>query len=347
MADRTDALKAVLAPLRAAQANFSEAGVRDALTALAPTAVCHMCHPFGDLHGGAALYEAAYAPLLTAMPDLERRDMIVMAGTTPEGQDWVGCMGNYSGRFQAPFLGVPPTGHLAHMRYHEFYRIEGDRITEIQAIWDIPELMMQAGAWPMAPQLGAFLCTPAPMSGDGLGVRGDGQAALAHVVAMLTDLCRFPGDPNPEVMQLHRYWHPRMTWYGPAGIGTARGIAGFRTWHQGPFLRGMPDRKLDAMGDLRSHWVGEGAYVCETGWPNMRLTLSGDGWMGLPPTGTEITLRSLDFWRLEDGLIRENWVLVDLLDAYRQLGVDVLARMREFNKARVPGAIPELDWKSA
>jgi hypothetical protein len=79
----------------------------------------------------------------------------------------------------------------------------------------------------------------------------------------------------------------------------------------------------------------------------MRLTLSGDGWMGLPPTGTEITLRSLDFWRLEDGLIRENWVLVDLLDAYRQLGVDVLARMREFNKARVPGAIPELDWKSA
>ncbi len=50
-------------------------------------------------------------------------------------------------------------------------------------------------------------------------------------------------------------------------------------------------------------------------------------------------MRSLDFWRMEDGLIRENWVLVDLLDAYRQLGVDVLARMREFNKARVPGRI--------
>jgi hypothetical protein len=45
-------------------------------------------------------------------------------------------------------------------------------------------------------------------------------------------------------------------------------------------------------------------------------------------------MRSLDFWRLEHGLIRENWVLVDLLDAYRQLGVDVFARLREFNKAR-------------
>ena len=48
----------------------------------------------------------------------------------------------------------------------------------MQAIWDIPELMMQARAWPMAPQLGAFLATPAPMSGDGLAVAGDGQKAL-------------------------------------------------------------------------------------------------------------------------------------------------------------------------
>ena len=39
-------------------------------------------------------------------------------------------------------------------------------------------------------------------------------------------------------------------------------------------------------------------------------------------------MRSLDFWRVEAGLIRENWVLVDLLDVYAQLGLDVLARMR-------------------
>ena len=39
---------------------------------------------------------------------------------------------------------------------------------------------------------------------------------------------------------------------------------------------------------------------------------------------------------MEGDLIRENWVLVDLLDVYYQLGVDVFARLREFNKARVP-----------
>jgi hypothetical protein len=96
----------------------------------------------------------------------------------------------------------------------------------------------------------------------------------------------------------------------------------------------MPDRKIDAMGDLMSHWVAQGNYVCETGWPNMRLTLTDDGWMGIAPAGKEVLLRSLDFWRVEEGKIRENWVLVDLLDLYRQIGVDVLARLKEFNKAR-------------
>jgi len=56
--------------------------------------------------------------------------------------------------------------------------------------------------------------------------------------------------------------------------------------------------------------------------------------MGIAPTGKIINLKSLDFWRLENGLIRENWVLVDLLDLYDQINVDVFSRIREFNKAR-------------
>ena len=265
--------------------------------------------------------------------------MILMAGTTPEGQQWVGCMGNYMGTFTAPYLGIPPTGHLAHMRYHEFFRIEGGKVVEMQAVWDIPELMMLSGAWPMAPQLGAFLCTPAPMTADGLSTSGSGEFAHQHVVAMLDDLCKHPAEPDPNVMQLQKYWHPQFNWYGPCGIGTARGISGFRNWHQIPFLRAMPDRKLDESGNLMSHWFAEGDYVCETGWPNMRLTLTDDGWMGIAPAGKEVLLRSLDFWRVEDGLIRENWVLIDLLDLYRQVGVDVLARVAEFNKARSLGSI--------
>ncbi len=340
-----DVLKTLFAEYQKATLNFDYESVRKSTNVLfSSNAEIKLCHPFGTVNGGDELLNTALSPLHTAMPDLERRDMIVLAGTTPEGDDWVGCMGNYMGTFTQAFLDIPPTGHLAHMRYHEFLKIENGKVTEMQAIWDIPELMMQAEAWPMAPQLGKYLCTPAPMTQDGLTVSGNGQATMDHVVDMLTDLCKYPGNPDPSIMNLDQYWHPRFNWYGPAGIGTSRGISGFRNWHQIPFLRGMPDRKLDDAGDLMSHWFGEGAYVCETGWPNMRLTLTHDGWMGIAPAGKEVLLRSLDFWRREtggqfDGLIRENWVLVDLLDLYAQVGVDVLARMREFNKARNIGPV--------
>ena len=330
-------LKSLLVPYQAALATATPAPVKAAISVLfSSDAELKLCHPFGTGHGPEALL-AALAPLQAAMPDLERRDMIVVAGTTPNGQDWIGTCGNFMGTFTAPWLGIPPTGHLTHMRYHEFFRVENGKVVEMQAIWDIPEVMMQAGVWPMVPQLGKFLCTPAPITQDGLTADGDGSATMQHVLDMLTALCRHPKEPA-EAMELHRFWHPRFNWYGPAGIGTARGISGFRHWHQIPFLQAMPDRGLDPDG-LKSHWVAQGNYTCETGWPNMRLTITQDGWLGIHPSNKQITLRSLDFWRMEGGLIRENWVLVDLLDMYSQLGVDVFARLAMFNKARNLGPV--------
>jgi len=66
----------------------------------------------------------------------------------------------------------------------------------------------------------------------------------------------------------------------------------------------------------------------------MQMTLNGSGWMGIAPPNKELTMCSLDFWRIENGLIRENWVLIDLLSIYDQIGVDVFARMREVTHAR-------------
>ncbi len=341
--DPHSAHKAALAPLRAAQADFDAAGVRATLDAVAPDALFRLCHPLGDLAGPEAMFDAAFAPLLAAMPDLERRDFIVMAGPDAQGQCWVGCAGHYLGTFAAPWLDIPPTGHVAAFRFHEFYRFEADRVVEVQAIWDIPELMLQAGAWPLAPSLGRDWQVPGPATQDGL-VPGphdlaQGAETCARVVEMLEHMVRHPARGGPELMELPRFWHERMMWYGPAGIGTARGIRGFRHWHQIPFLAAMPDRGL--RGDaVTQHFFGDRNYAAVTGWPNMAQTLSHPGWLGIAPTGTPVTLRSLDFWRLEAGRIRENWVLVDLLHMYDQIGVDALARMRDFNKSRA-GFDPE------
>ena len=336
--------KAAIAILRQAMVDFNEQSVRTALREhVAADAVVHMPHPLGDLVGPDDLYDTCYAPLLNAMPDLERRDWIVMAGRTAQGDNWVGCGGHYMGTFVGPWLDIPPTGHLTHMRFHEFYRMKNGRVVEIQTLWDIPEVMMQANAWPMAPSLGLEFCIPGPSTNDGVvpgpWEEGSASASCDHIVTMLNHMKKHPSKGGPEVMEMPRFWSDRVNWYGPAGIGTARGIAGFRNWHQIPFLNGMPDRG-QYVDEITYHFFGDHNYAAVTGWPNMIQTVTNDGWMGIAPTGKRITMKSLDFWRLENGKIRENWVMVDLLDAYRQLGVDVFARLREFNKTRVTGRLP-------
>jgi predicted ester cyclase len=327
--------KAALAPLRGALYNYEPQAVRAALTAVfRADAVVHLATPFEDMDGPQALYRDAFEPLYRAIPDLERRDTIVIAGPSAVPGDWVGCCGYYTGTFVRPWLDIVPTGHQVSMRFHEFYRFEDGKVVEMQALWDIPEVMMQAGAWPMVPSLGREWHVPGPATQDGLALGPlDEACSLASrqlVQDMLAGLSKF-STGGVEAMELEKFWHPRFSWYGPSGIGTGRGIAGFRNWHQIPFLNGMPDRK--GSGGQGSFFA-EGNYVGFTAWPGMSATITGDGWLGIAPSGQKITMRSLDFWRCENGLIRENWVLVDLLDVYRQLGVDVFARLREFNKAR-------------
>lgn len=298
--------------------------VEDAAEGLfARDATVQIAHPFETMDAGE--FEChAMASLRRAFPDLERRTFIRMAGRAAGGATWVGVGGHWVGTFAAPFLDIPPTGRAASIRFHDFFRIEGDRVVEMQGLWDLPELMMQAGVWPMVPSLGREWLVPGPMTQDGLAISGDAGGALDIVGDMLSHLGN--NRDGVEAMRLDAFWHPRCAWYGPAGIGTARGIDGFRRHHQIPFLNAMPDR----VGDPGAgHFFAEGDYVGFTAWPGMRMTHSGDGWLGIPPMDKAITMRSLDFWRVESGLIRENWVLVDLLDVYAQLGVDVFARMRE------------------
>ncbi|WP_025770838.1 ester cyclase [Thioalkalivibrio sp. HK1] len=336
--------KASIAALRKAMYDFEESTVRARLDALVDEcAIIHTPCPLDDMTGPVDWYMRCYAPLLEAMPDLERRDFIVMGGRTEHGDDWIGCGGYYSGTFIAPWLDIPPTGHLAYMRFAEFYRFVEGKVVEIQSLWDIPELMMLAGAWPMAPSLGLEYHIPGPATLDGLVAgpwdEGRANASCRHIVDMLTHLKKHPAQGGPDVMEMPRFWHPRMNWYGPAGIGTGRGISGFRNWHQIPFLNAMPDRG-QYLDEIVYHFFGDEDYVAVTGWPNMIQTITHDGFLGIAPSGQRITMCSLDFWRIENGLIRENWVMVDLLDTYRQLGVDVLSRMREFNKARARGSVP-------
>lgn len=327
-------LKALLAPYFTALYHGDQTRSADLLAErCAPDAIFHLSHPFGDCVGAGAWNEGPMQALFQSFHDLERRDFIVASGKTEAGEAWVGCVGYFQGSFRAPLLNIPATGRLMGFRFHEFYRIENELIVEYQGIWDLPELMHAANAWPMGLSLGVEGMTPGPARQDGYVISTDSQdrsdASLSVVTQMLIHMGKHPAEPV-EAMQMSSFWHPHFNWYGPSGIGAMRGIAGFRHDHQIPFLNAMPDRRGGYDGELY-FWADEN-YVAVTAWPGMNMTYTGSGWLGIAPNQQKITMRSLDFWRVEDGLIRENWVLVDLLDVWQQLGVDVLARMREIQE---------------
>ncbi|WP_420860841.1 ester cyclase [Algirhabdus cladophorae] len=320
----------VTAPFSRALYDVGPTSAADVAAVFEPDAVVRLGHPLGDMVGGEALWAQAYAPLIEAVPDIERRVSIQICGQDEDGATWVGMAGIYTGTPTLHWMDIPPMGRVMHMRYHEFFRIVDGKVVEMQGIWDIPAWIKQAGVWPMGPSLGQEWNVPWPATNDGIGPHDPErtEASRTIVIDMLMDMTRHPSQGGPEVMNLEKYWHSKMNWYGPAGIGTARGIEQFRKFHQIPFLSAMPDRG-QYEDEIKHHFMAEGDYVGVTGWPNMMQTITGSGWMGIAPSGTKVALRSLDFWRIENGLIRENWVLVDLLDLYRQLGVDVMHRMRE------------------
>jgi len=297
-------------------------------------ATFNLCHPLGSFNDTEHYKQNIITPLFDAIPNIERRDAIRVSGYDDKGQLWVGCMGHYIGTFIKTWLSIPATNALSFMRYHEFFRIENNQILEMQAIWDLPSLMMQAQCWPMSPSLGVEMLVPAPASQDGIlrvSQPEQSEQSLELVGNMLTGLSRFASG-GVAAMQLEKYWHSNFNWYGPAGIGSSRGVAGFRKCHQIPFLNALPDR----VGNVAAgHFFAEDNYVAFTAWPGMYMTVSGDGWLGIPPVNQKITMRSLDFWRCEKGLIRENWVLVDLLDVYHQIGVNVFNRMQELTQSKL------------
>ena len=181
----------LLERLRSVMRNWDAPAIKRELDTLcSPNAVFRMCAPFGTINGPVAFYDQVLAPLNAAWPDVERRDWIVMTGSDDDGSEWVGCGGHYVGTFTKPFLDIPPTGHLAHMRFHEFCRILDAQIVEVQAIWDIPEVMMQANAWPMAPSLGREWHVPGPATQDGL-VQGPWDAGRSQASCDLIVVIQF------------------------------------------------------------------------------------------------------------------------------------------------------------
>ena len=140
---------------------------------------------------------------------------------------------------------------------------------------------------------------------------------------MIGGLMKFDG--SLKTMNMRDFFAQDFWWFGPAPIGTFRGFPDYERGHATPFLTAFPDR---VGGNHRARF-GDGDFVASTGWPSITATHRGSGWLGLDASDCAITMRVMDFWRAESGLLVENWVMIDIPDLLMQLGIDVFAMVKD------------------
>ena len=287
----------------------------------------HGACPFDELDTSSDVAGQFWGPLAKALPDLERRPDIFITGKDDEA-NWAASTGYFCGRFEKPFLDFAPTHQAIYLRYGEFIEFKNGRIVAVYLLLDLIDFARQAGRKLVPDAFGVESLPPGPQTHDGIITAPQdpmvSKASLDLVNAMIDGLMEYDGE-TLESMHQTDFWHPQMMWYGPSGIGTARGLKLFQDNHQRPFLQFVPDRR----GGFHFTRIADGMYVASGGWKSINATTSGADWVGKPtPKGRAITMRVMDFWRRDSNLLRENWVFVDIPDVFRQLGMDLFKYVR-------------------
>jgi predicted ester cyclase len=289
-------------------------------------------HPLNEMTGLDAIERTVWRPLIESFPDLERRDVIVMGGAY-NGTDLVGTVGHYCGTFRKDWLTIPATGRPISIRYGEFHEMAGGLIARSTVLIDVLDVIRQAGFWPLAPSLGTEGSWPGPLTADGILLTDQDPAVSAASIGQTLAMHATLGHYNDENaagregllnMPQREHWHPKMMWYGPSGIGTTRGLQGFVDYHQLPFRTAFPNRR----GGNHYVRIGDDNYSATGGWPSVYARHLGGGFLGSAPSGRDVTMRVMDFYLHHEGLIRENWVPLDIIHLLLQMDVDVFARMQ-------------------
>ena len=275
--------------------------------------------PYNDIGGVDALIDCFWQPLLRSFPDLQRECDVLLAGRYRD-QDWVSASGHFHGTFKRDWIGIPATGQPTLIRFGEIMALEEGAIVKTYLLLDLLDVMQQGGF-----RLG--LPTPAkeglrPPVKNGSGALSAPQdlaetrKTLLLVEAMLFGLVR-------KDQPMSHYWHPQMMWNSPSGVGTARSLKEFNEAVHVEFQGGLTGQ-WDGSHNAR---YAEGRFAVSTGWPSL-VAIHDGPFLGVEPTGNLLRWRIMDFWEREDDYLVRNWVHIDMIDIFKQMGVDVFERLR-------------------
>ena len=111
------------------------------------------------------------------------------------------------------------------------------------------------------------------------------------------------------------HFHEDFRWMANQGCGTKNGIPEFRRNWQLPLRAAFSKRQYFEEARLaQGEWVSSFGYID---------AIHSGPFMGLAATGKRVKINYIDFWKVKDGKIADNWVNVDFAQVMAQLGVDV------------------------
>jgi predicted ester cyclase len=117
-----------------------------------------------------------------------------------------------------------------------------------------------------------------------------------------------------RIGDIGEFFAQSFRWMGNAGCGTKPDLQAFQDNWQKPFQAAFHDK---VCVDEARLYMGEWAAAF-----GRQEATHGGTFMGIEPTGKRIEIRYMDFWKVEDGRITDNYVMVDFPYVLAQLGVD-------------------------
>ena len=122
-----------------------------------------------------------------------------------------------------------------------------------------------------------------------------------------------------RIEDIGEFFSENFRWMGNFGCGTKSGLKEFQDNWQKPFQKAFSDKVCIDEARL---FMGEWAAA----FGRQEAIHSGE-FMGIQPTGKKVEIRYMDFWKVSEGKIQDNWVMVDFPFVMKQLGVDVFDGM--------------------
>jgi len=231
--------------------------------------------------------------------------------------------------WNASLFGIPePENRWTYFRVIDFYHLR--KYSDTHGLVDYNFMMMDFAdlfrrvgrpVLPPATLPEGLVCPPAANDGVpapfSVMVAGrDSASAKKAAKGAMEDV--WLGDSLPE-----KWWHSDLTFYGPGGIGTARGAKQFYEHVIQPYHAAFANRSLESK-----------MLFCEANYCGAFGVLHGrhvGTWVGQAASYATLGVRYSMHFRIVDGKIKEGWAIFDFPGLFEQLGLNFWAIARNQN----------------